>query len=280
MTKINTKNRILELYKGENTLIEKKFMPFLVVGDPSIDQFKKLVKKIEPYADIIEIGIPFSDPMADGPTIQEANLRAFEAGMNTEIAIETIKDVREFTEKPIVILTYYNILIQGAETIEKSIDNTFKSLKECGVDGLVIADLPIEEAALALKYCDKYNLLLIFLIAPTTTEKRLNKILSVAKGFLYLITVMGVTGARESVAQITKDTIKRIKEKTENTIPIYLGFGISKPDHAASLIKLGADGIIIGSAIVNIIKQNLDDYERMEKQMVDYVASIKQAIDD
>ncbi|TFF88812.1 MAG: tryptophan synthase subunit alpha [Promethearchaeota archaeon] len=279
MTLINHKNRILELYKDENSLRKKKFMPFFVVGDPNINQFKKLIKNIEPYADIIEIGIPFSDPIADGPTIQEANHRAFKAGINTDVALETIKDIRKITEKPIVVLTYYNILIQGSNTIENSLDRTFKSLKESGVDGIVIADLPVEEAGLALKYCDKYNILLIFLIAPTTTEKRLNKILKVARGFLYLITVMGITGSRGSIAEITKKTIKRIKNKTENSIPIFLGFGISKPAHASKLIELGADGIIIGSAIINIIKENLGDFNAIKENVVDFVSSIKDAID-
>ena len=169
-------NRLVELFenqKGQNT---KYFMPFLVAGDPNIDQFKKLAKIIEPYSDILEIGIPFSDPIADGPTIQEANVRAFNAGVNTKVALKAIKEIRTKTEKPIVILTYYNILIQGADTIEASLDITFKNLKESGVDGIVIGDLPIEEADLTLKVCEKYNICLIFLVAPSTTEERLEKI--------------------------------------------------------------------------------------------------------
>ncbi|MBD3227674.1 MAG: tryptophan synthase subunit alpha [Candidatus Lokiarchaeota archaeon] len=279
MTQINDRNRILEMYKDDNSLNKKKFMPFFVVGDPNIDQFKDLMRKVEPFADIFEIGIPFSDPIADGPTIQEANHRAFKAGINTDIALKTIKEVREITQKPIVILTYYNILIQGSESIEKSLEITFKDLKESGVDGIVIADLPIEEAELALKFCKKYNILLIFLIAPTTTEQRLNRILKVARGFLYLITVMGTTGSRKSISKITEKTIKRIKNKTENSIPIYLGFGISKPAHASKLVKLGADGIIIGSAIINIIKENLGDYNILKEKVVDFVSSIKNVID-
>ncbi|MHA1437557.1 MAG: tryptophan synthase subunit alpha [Promethearchaeota archaeon] len=272
------KNRIIELFEKNQDNKKKMFMPFLVAGDPDIEQFKKLALVIEPHCDILEIGIPFSDPIADGPTIQEANVRAFASGINTKLALSAIKEIRKKIKKPIVVLTYYNILIQGADTIEASLDKTFKNLKESGVDGVVIGDLPIEEAGLALKVCNKYNICLIFLIAPSTTDERLEKILKVAKGFIYLISVMGVTGARDSVAQITEDTIKRMKEKTKKTLPIFVGFGISKPEHAKTIIDAGADGIIIGSAIVNIVKKNLNDYEKMETEIVEFVSDIKNGI--
>ena len=275
---MTSSNRIIGLMNDEKRKNEKFFMPFLVAGDPNVNEFKKLVLKIEPHTDILEIGVPFSDPIADGPTIQEANVRAFKAGINTKVALEAIKEIRAKTEKPIVVLTYYNILIQGADTIEDSLDKTFKKLKESGVDGIVIGDLPIEEAGLALKACEKYDICLIFLIAPSTTEDRLEKILKEARGFIYLISVMGVTGARDTVAQITKDTIGRVKQKTEKVLPVFVGFGISQPEHASIIIDAGADGVIIGSAIVNIIKKNLSDFEKMETEMVEFVSSIKNAI--
>lgn len=271
-------NRLIELFSDENRKNKKFFMPFLVAGDPNIDEFKKLALAIEPHLDILEIGIPFSDPIADGPTIQEGNTRAFSAGINTSVALEATKEIRGKTKKPIVILTYYNILIQGGETIEDSLDKTFKRLKESGVDGIVIGDLPIEEAGLTLKACEKYDICLIFLIAPSTTEERLEKVIKAARGFIYLISVMGITGARESVAQITKDTIKRVKVKTKEVLPVFVGFGISKPEHASAIVDAGADGIIIGSAIVDIVKKNLNDNEKMEKEMVEFVSSIKNAI--
>ena len=275
---MTSSNRIIGLMNDEKRKNEKFFMPFLVAGDPNVNEFKKLVLKIEPHTDILEIGVPFSDPIADGPTIQEANVRAFKAGINTKVALEAIKEIRAKTEKPIVVLTYYNILIQGADTIEDSLDKTFKKLKESGVDGIVIGDLPIEEAGLALKACEKYDICLIFLIAPSTTEDRLEKILKEARGFIYLISVMGVTGARDTVAQITKDTIGRVKQKTEKVLPVFVGFGISQPEHASIIVDAGADGVIIGSAIVNIIKKNLNDFEKMETEMVEFVSSIKNAI--
>jgi len=272
------RNRILELFEKNQDKTIKYFMPFLVAGDPNIQQFKKLVLAIEPYMDILEIGIPFSDPIADGPTIQEANTRAFASGINTTLALKAIAEIRKITEKPIVVLTYYNILIQGGNTIEDSLDNTFNKLKKSGVDGIVIGDLPIEEADLALKACEKYAICLIFLIAPSTTPERMIKILKVAKGFVYLISVMGVTGARDTVAQITKDTIKRILYMTNNIIPVFVGFGISKPEHARAILDAGAEGIIIGSAIVKIVKENLDNFNKMEEKMVEFTSNIKNAV--
>ncbi|MHA1988037.1 MAG: tryptophan synthase subunit alpha [Promethearchaeota archaeon] len=274
----NNSNRLIQLFSDEKKKQKKFFMPFLVAGDPNIDEFKILVEKIEPYLDILEIGVPFSDPIADGPTIQEANVRAFNAGINTKLALEAIKDIRTKTEKPIVILTYYNILIQGADTIEESLDKTFKKLKQCGVDGIVVGDLPVEEAELALKVCNKYNICLVFLIAPSTTEERLENILKVANGFIYLISVMGVTGARDTVAQITKDSIIRVKKKTEKVLPVFVGFGISQPDHASTIIDAGADGVIIGSAMVNIIKKNLGNFEEMKTELVKFVSNIKDTL--
>ncbi|MBN1802815.1 MAG: tryptophan synthase subunit alpha [Candidatus Lokiarchaeota archaeon] len=271
-------NRIIQLFETSNRTKAKKFMPFLVAGDPNIEQFKKLCLAIEPYADILEIGIPFSDPIADGPTIQAANTRAFKTGINTAVALNAIKKIREKTEKPIVVLTYYNIIIQGEDTIEESLDKTIKKLKESGVDGIVIGDLPIEEAGPTLKACEKHDLCLIFLIAPSTTEERLQKILKVARGFIYLISVMGVTGARTSTSQITIDTMHRISKLTNNVIPILVGFGISKPDHVIEITQAGANGVIIGSAIVNIVERNLHDFEKMEQDMVSFVSGIKDAL--
>lgn len=272
------KNRIIELFEKDQERKGKYFMPFLTAGDPTINQFKKLVKAIEPYSDILEIGIPFSDPIADGPTIQEANQRAFEAGINTKVALEAIKEIRKGTGKPIVILTYYNILIQGAGTIEDALNMIFKKMKESGVDGIVIGDLPIEEAGLTLKACEKHDICLIFLIAPSTTNDRLEKILKVSRGFIYLISVMGVTGARENVAQITKNIIKKVKQKTKEILPVLVGFGISQPKHVRTIIEAGADGVIIGSAIINIIKKNLNDHEKMEADVIDFASSIKKAM--
>ncbi|TFF96447.1 MAG: tryptophan synthase subunit alpha [Promethearchaeota archaeon] len=268
-------NRIVELFKNHTGKI---FMPFLVAGDPNIEQFKGLALAIEPYADMLEFGIPFSDPIADGPTIQEANVRAFEAGINTRLALEAIKELRKRTEKPIVILTYYNILIQGGKTVEDSLDKTFKHFKASGIDGVVIGDLPVEEADLTLKACRKYNICLIFLIAPSTTEERLVKIFQKARGFVYLISVMGVTGARKMVAQLTKETIKNVKDKTNNSLPILVGFGISKPEHATAIIEAGADGIIIGSAMVKLIEENLGSFVNIKSALVQFVSHIKNTL--
>ncbi|MGV9174028.1 MAG: tryptophan synthase subunit alpha [Promethearchaeia archaeon] len=271
-------NKLTEMFKKEP---EKKrvFMPFLVTGDPNPDQFLTNVRKLEPYLDILELGIPFSDPIADGPTVQKANHRAFQAGINTSKALDLIKSVRTMTAKPIVVLTYYNILIQGGKDLEDSLSKTLHAFKESGVDGIVVADLPIEEANLALKYCQRYNMKLIFIVAPTTTKDRLQKILEKAEGFLYLISVMGVTGAREKVAKITTQTIQQIKNAMHKELPIVVGFGISKPSHVTTLIEAGADGVIIGSAIINLIEKNLSNHGMMEQKLVEFASAIKESLE-
>lgn len=273
------KNRIEKLFENNKHRKNGYFMPFLVAGDPNINQFVKLAQAIEPYADILEVGIPFSDPIADGPVIQDANQRAFGSGITTQKAVQAIGKIRVFTEKPIVVLTYYNILIQGEDTIEGSLNKTFTNLRKNGVDGIVIADLPIEEASLALKYAEENNIFIIFLVAPSTTDERLDKILEKAKGFLYIIAVMGVTGTREKVNQITDNVIRKVKNRLKKDLPLFIGFGISKPEHATALINEGADGIIIGSAIVKIISEHPDDFDRMEKSMVQFVSTIRKALD-
>ncbi len=277
MTELNS-NRLMKLFYDEEWKNDKFFMPFLVAGDPNINQFKELCLAIEPYSDILEIGIPFSDPIADGPTIQEANVRAFNAGINTDLALDAIREVHGKIKKPIVILTYYNILIQGADTIEESLDNTFAKLKKSGVDGIVIGDLPIEEAFLTLKACEKHDICLIFLVAPSTTDERLERILKVAKGFIYLISVMGVTGSRKTVAQITRETIKRIKHQIRDKLPVLVGFGISKPEHVALILESGANGVIIGSAMIELIKNNLNDFEQMKADMIEFTSTIKSTL--
>lgn len=271
-------NRIKQLLSNNKNKERKYFMPFLVAGDPTIEKFVELVLSLEPYADILEIGIPFSDPIADGETVQEANLRAFKAGINTDKVLGAIKQLRKKTDKPIVVLTYYNILIQGAETIELALDKTFYKMRSAGIDGIVIADLPVEEANLALKTAEKYGISIIFIIAPSTTEERLNKVLAVADGFLYLIAVMGVTGARKEIEEITKITIQNVKKKINDKLPIFLGFGISTPTQSKTMIDYGADGVIIGSAIIELIKKNLENFSNMKKELVKFATSIKNSI--
>ncbi|MHA1341184.1 MAG: tryptophan synthase subunit alpha [Promethearchaeota archaeon] len=272
-----------------NNLVPKKegaFVPFFVIGDPTPNMFIKIIKKIEPFADIIELGIPFSDPIADGPVIQEANKRAFNTGINPNKAFDLIKQIRSFINKPIVILTYANIL-----GVNEKLEYTLENLSKAGVDGIIAADIPIEESKAVISLCHKYNMHFILLVAPTTTPERLKQIASKSTGFIYLVAVKGVTGARESIKDETKQTIintkKTLKKFNKENIPVFVGFGISKPKHIKEIMKLGADGVIVGSAIIKIIQENfrkstnnkkdLKDIEKLPDLIRDFIINLKNA---
>lgn len=228
--------------KGEGALIG-----YLTLGDPNVESSKKLVEALCENVDILELGIPFSDPIADGPTIQAAIDRALKAGMNTDIAFEMVKELRdEGIATPFVFMTYYNIVLQYGE------ERFVRKCSEVGVQGVLISDLPIEEAESVLRYCDMYGVDFIFLIAPTTTEERIKKILRKARGFVYLVSLLGTTGARaklqEATIEKTKWALQRVKD-----LPLAVGFGISRREHVRAVVGAGAKGVVVGSAFVDLI---------------------------
>ncbi|MFQ6136987.1 MAG: tryptophan synthase subunit alpha [Candidatus Hydrothermarchaeales archaeon] len=228
--------------KGEGALIG-----YLTLGDPDIETSKKLIKCLLENVDIMELGVPFSDPIADGPTIQGAIDRALKSGINTDDCFGVVEELRKEGETtPFVFMTYYNIVLQYGE------ERFMKRCKEVGVDGVLVSDLPIEEADSVLEQCDKFGVDYIFLIAPTTTEERIEKIVSKAEGFLYLVSLLGVTGARERLQQRTIDVTKWALNYTKD-LPLAVGFGISKKEHVKAIIDAGAQGAVVGSAFVNIV---------------------------
>jgi tryptophan synthase alpha chain len=235
-------DKFLELEKKK----EGALIGYLTMGDPDIESSQKLIKCLAENVDILELGIPFTDPIADGPTIQAAIDRALKAGMNTDIAFQMVEKLRDDgVEVPFVFMTYYNIILQYGE--EKFV----KMCKRVRVDGIVVCDLPIEEAGSLLAKCNAHGVDMIFLIAPTTTEERIKKISSKAKGFIYLVSILGVTGAREKLQQRTIDTIKWALGHVN--IPLAVGFGISKKEHVREVLKAGAKGAVVGSAFVDLI---------------------------
>ncbi|MHA1384075.1 MAG: tryptophan synthase subunit alpha [Candidatus Helarchaeota archaeon] len=252
---------------------EKKegiFMPYITLGDPNMDFTLDVVKTlVDNGADIVELGIPFSDPIADGPTIQASSQRALKAGMNTDIAFELVSKIRKFTDVPLIFLTYYNLVLQ------RGLEKFFSDAKKNGIQGIVIPDLPIEEAGPVLTFANENDVHIIFMVAPTTNENRFHKILEVAKGFIYFMAVLGTTGAREKVEKITADTLFRILPITN--LPIVVGFGISKTEHVKTLLEIGAHGIIVGSAIVKIIENNLKNLELALKEIGNFVKTLKNA---
>ena len=229
------------------------FMPYVCCGDPSVEFSVRLVETlVSNGADAIEMGIPFSDPIADGKTIEAASSRALANGMTPRKAFEAIAQIRKNgIEAPIIAMTYYNIVFANG------VENFLKSLKESGADGLIVPDAPLEESGLLQELCLKSGIDLIYLITPNCSDERIGKIAQKARGFLYAVSVLGITGARENVASGAIELVERAKKITK--LPIAAGFGISKPEHARILEKAGADGIIVGSALVNIYFGHMDN---------------------
>jgi tryptophan synthase alpha chain len=228
--------------KGEGALIG-----YLTLGDPDMETSEKLVRRISKHVDILELGIPFTDPIADGPTIQAAIERSLEAGTNTDIAFRMVKSLRKSgVDVPFVFMTYYNIVLQYGE------ERFVRRCRETGVEGILVSDMPLEESEDLLSLCRRHGVDFIFLIAPTTTEERIKKIVKEASGFVYLVSLLGTTGARDRLQKrtlkVTRWARKYVKDK-----PLAVGFGISKPEHVRAVLSAGADGVVVGSAFVKLI---------------------------
>jgi tryptophan synthase alpha chain len=242
------------------------FMPFLVAGDPNYEASLNLFKALAPYADMLEIGFPYSDPLADGPTIQAADERALHSGINTDKVFSLIHEIRSFYKGPISVLVYANLVYQYG------IDNFYKQAAKSGIDGVLVPDVPYEESEPFVLAAKKHKVSPVFMVTQTTTGERLEKILKHAEGYLYLVSVLGVTGSRNSLGNDTFDFIKRIKKNT--TLPLALGFGISTKEHINNAAKAGIDGVIVGSAIIKILEANLADPELAAKKVEAYIKEI------
>jgi tryptophan synthase alpha chain len=251
---------------------EGALIGYVTGGDPSPKISQKIVETISQVGvDIIEIGIPFSDPIADGPTIQAASNRSLNAGTTPKKIFEIVKETKKRTENPIALMTYYNILFK------MGVQDFLKKASEHRVDGLIIPDLPIEEATEYHELAEKQGIDTIFLATPSTSSNRLKDVLDYASGFLYLISVYGVTGKRENVSQLTIQSIKRIKPFTTGKIPLAVGFGLHKPEHIRSIMESGADGTIVGSALVKIVENNLDDSTKLIEEISTLTRNLKNA---
>ncbi|MGV8084973.1 MAG: tryptophan synthase subunit alpha [Candidatus Bilamarchaeum sp.] len=232
------------------------FMPYVCVGDPDAQFSKKMINTlIENGAGAIEFGIPFSDPIADGPTIQAASSRALKNGMTPQIALETLAEIRkEHQDIPIIVMTYYNLLYANG------LSEFLLKIKNAGADGVIVPDVPFEESGELSSAARKNGLQLIQLVAPTTDGTRLEKIVKSAEGFIYIVSVIGTTGARENTSQDAIELMKKIRG-IRTDIPLAIGFGISTAEHARAYTKEGANGIIVGSRLVNIYTKALEENE-------------------
>lgn len=252
--------------KAFNTPNGKAFIAFLTAGDPDMDSTVSFILEMEKAgADLIEVGIPFSDPIAEGPVIQEADLRALEGGMTTDGAFEVVRRVREKSQIPLVFMTYLN------PVFHYGYDRFFAKCEEVGVDGIIIPDLPFEEKKEVDEPALAHNVTLISMIAPTS-EERIQRIASEAKGFLYVVSSLGVTGVRTQITTDLDSIVKNIRKATN--IPCAIGFGISTPDQAAKMAAV-SDGSIVGSAIVKIIAQHGKEAGPV---ISEYVKSMKDAV--
>lgn len=244
----------------------KAFIPFVTCGDPSLDITEQIVYAMERAgADLIELGIPFSDPMAEGPVIQEANIRALSGNVTTDHIFELVKKLRKTVKVPMVFMTYANVVFSyGAERF-------ISTCKEVGIDGLILPDIPFEEKAEFQDVCTKYEVDLISLIAPTSNS-RISMIAKEASGFVYCVSSLGVTGTRTEITTDIGSMVKLVKEAKD--IPAAIGFGISTPEQAKKMAKY-ADGVIVGSAIVKLCgKYGKECVPYIEE----YVKSMKDAI--
>lgn len=238
-------NRIEQRFADLNAQGVSAFVPYITGGDPSLAQTKAVVLALEAAgADVIELGIPFSDPVGDGPTIQEATQRAIAAGTTPKKMLELVRDIRKESEVPLLLFTYYNpIIAYGTEAF-------VKEASAAGADGILCVDLPPEEADEYKSILDAEGMCSVFLTAPTTTNERLAIIGKQCTGFVYYISRLGVTGTRTDLVTDLKEAVDRIKTHTQK--PVAVGFGISTPAHAAEVATL-AEGVVVGSAIVKLI---------------------------
>jgi tryptophan synthase alpha chain len=249
----------------------KALITYLSAGDPDLATSRKLVLALEQNgADIIELGIPYSDPVADGPVIQQASLRALKNGITIEAVFGLVASLRQETAIPLVLMVYYNSILQYGES---------KFLIQCsrvGVDGLIVPDLPLEESEELRLEAEKYKVDVIMLVAPTTPLERIARIAEVSRGFLYCVAVTGVTGAQDKLDSGLQVFVEMVRSQTD--LPLAIGFGISTPEQAAEAAQL-ADGVIVGSAIIKVVEQHLGE-DSLVNKVGEFARSLKTGLVD
>jgi tryptophan synthase alpha chain len=253
---------------------EAALVCYIMAGYPDLKSTESIIASlVAGGADIIEVGIPFSDPIADGPTMQQASFYALENGMTPRKALKAIQRVRgRFPDLPILAMTYSNILFKTG------IENFLNEAQRAGLDGMILPDMPVEESESYVNAARKLNLCTVFLASPNTPEPRLRSVVEASSGFVYLVSVYGTTGARSKVEDYTADAIKKVKYAAYFAQkPVAVGFGISTPAHVKFMIDAGADGIIVGSAIIDRIQENLGNKKRMLSELESFARSMKKA---
>ncbi len=264
LSKINEK--FLELKKSKKLAL----MPFIMAGDPNIEKTSEILLKLQDKgADLVELGIPYSDPLADGPIIQFSASKALKSGTTAIKVIQLLESLKKKLHIPVIIFTYFNPILNFG------LENFCELASKAGVAGLIIPDLPLEEASKFSKIISSYFIDLILLVAPTTPFERMKRISNNTKGFTYLVSVTGVTGERNNMGKRVESLINKLKEISTN--PVAVGFGISSPEHVNKVRKWGADGVIIGSAFVKRIS-NCNEIE-VVNQIGDFCQEMRKAAD-
>jgi len=271
LTKIIS-NRIDKKFKELKEKKDNALICYVVAGYPDIKTSEDIiVALIEGGADMIEIGIPFSDPIADGNTIQEAIHQSLLSGITPEQCLELSYRIRnKFPDVPLIIMTYSNILFK------KGYEEFLSLAKGKGIDGCILPDIPVEESEEYVTAARKTGIATIFLTAPNTEEKRVKDINDICSGFLYVVSVLGITGERKKFDRYTYDVIKKVKKITMNKLPIAAGFGISKPEHVRNMLHAGADAVIVGSAIIRKIKET-ENKKKLPTILRDFTVDMKNA---
>jgi tryptophan synthase alpha chain len=249
---------------------EAALIPYIMAGDPDLAATKRLILEMEKAGcDIIELGAPFSDPLADGPTIQKAALRSLARNTSVADVLALVADVRRESRIPLILMTYYNLIFRYGE------ERFAAEAAAAGLDGIILPDLPPEEAQTLIQAAKKNGLDMIFLLAPTSTPERVKLVSRLSQGFVYYVSLTGVTGARAALPGTVEDSLNKIKTMTEK--PVAVGFGISTPDQAAQVAHWGADGVIVGSALVKVIEENGSSPE-LVAQAGRFVKALKQGV--
>lgn len=250
---------------------EKALIPYIMAGDPDLATTKELIVALEKAGcDIIELGAPFSDPLADGPVIQKAALRSLVHHTGIADVLKLVAEVRTSSKIPLILMTYYNLIFHYGE--EKFVQDAAAA----GLDGIILPDLPPEEAGTLMPLAKKAGLDTIFLLAPTSTDERRKVVARAAQGFIYYVSLTGVTGSAVGLQQSAiAGSLAKIRETSDK--PVAVGFGISTPDQAAQVASWGADGVIVGSALVKVVEQHSGSPDLVEK-VAAFARSLKEGV--
>jgi len=249
---------------------EPAFVPYLAAGDPNYEDSIEYVEALaRGGADVIELGLPFSEPIAEGPTIQEAVVRSLEAGMTPDRFFEFVEELD--VDVPLVCMTYYNLIYQYGSG--QGPEPFVRKAAEVGISGFVVPDLPAEEADPLRDACDEHGLDLVFIVAPTTEGERLDRMMERVSGYVYVQARLGTTGAKTDVSDQTTQSLDRLSEWD---VPKAVGFGISSGDQAASIVTNGADGIIVGSALVDIVAEGADSERPVDETAAELEAKARE----